>query len=195
MGLFQERVYRATELLMARWPTKWTCLQTETEELAHEILVLAWLVRVNNTAQPRAWLDMVASDLIAHRKIVMLSRFVAVRLANPKSITFSERECGAIREWINSTCLEKAPASNAAYGTGEGGLMQENTDPAADLLYSQNFALMSLHEASHAIGLDTPAGKRYGQAVDRLAEFFVRVQAQSTEQRNIDGAWMRAVGE
>ena len=73
--------------------------------------------------------------------------------------------------------------------------MQENTDPSADLLYAQNFALMSLHEASHAVGLDTPTGKRYSQAVDRLAEFFVRVQAQSTEQRNIDGAWMRAVGE
>ena len=111
VGLFQERIYTATEQLMARWPQQWTCLQTETEELAHEILVLAWLVRVNNTAQPRAWLDAVASDLIAH-----------------------QRECGAIREWINSTCIEKAPASNAAYGTGEGGLMQENTDPAADLL-------------------------------------------------------------
>jgi len=169
VGLFQERVYRATELLMERWPTKWTCLQTETEELAHEILVLAWLVRVNNTAQPRAWLDAVASDLIAH-----------------------QRDCGAIREWINTTCIEKAPASNAAYGTGEGGLMQENTDPAADLLYAQNFALMSLHEAAHAVGPSTPTGLRYSKAVDGLVDFFVRVQAQSTAQGNIDGAWMRA---
>ena len=141
VGLFQERVYRATELLMERWPLQWNCMQTETEELAHEILVLAWLVRVNNTAQPRAWLDTVASDLIAH-----------------------QRQCGAIQEWINSTCAEKAPTSNAQYGTGEGGLMQENTDPAADLLYSQNFALMSLHEAAHAVGPSTPAGRRYQDA-------------------------------
>lgn len=170
IGLFQKRVFTATRLLMDRWPTKWTCMQTETEELAHEVLVLAWLVRVNNTAQPRAWLDAVASDLIAH-----------------------QRSCGAIKEWVNTTCIETFPTSNSGYGQGEGGLMQENTDPVADLLYAQNFALMSLHEAAHAIGLSTPAGQRYSRAVDQLAEFFVRVQVHSTDQPNIDGAWLRAV--
>jgi hypothetical protein len=170
VGLFQERVYTATALLMDRWPDRWLCLQTETEELAHDVLVLAWLVRVNNTAQPRAWLDAVAGELITH-----------------------QRQCGAIREWINATCLEKPPAGNAGYGSGEGGLMQENTDPAADLLYSQNFALMSLHEAAHAVGPETPNGKRYTKAVDKLVDFFIRVQVHSTEQANIDGAWMRAV--
>ena len=57
--------------------------------------------------------------------------------------------------------------------------MQENGDPSADLLYSQNFALMSLHEAAHAVGLETPAGLRYSAAVDKLAEFFVRAQVLS----------------
>lgn len=170
IGLFHQRVYTATSLLMDRWPEKWTCMQTETEELAHEVLVLAWLVRVNDTEQPRAWLDAVASDLIAH-----------------------QRSCGAIQEWVNNTCIETFPKSNSGYGTGEGGLMQENTDPVADLLYAQNFALMSLHEAAHAVGLQTPAGRRYSQAVDQLAAFFVRVQAHSTDQPNVDGAWLRAM--
>lgn len=52
---------------------------------------------------------------------------------------------------------------------------------------------MSLHEAAHAVGPHTPAGRRYSKAVDGLADFFTRVQVHSTEQTNLDGAWMRAV--
>ena len=141
-----------------------------TEELAHEVLVLAWLVRTNRTATTLHWLDLVASDLIVH-----------------------QRSCGAIQEWVNSTCESGFPGSNAAYGSGEGGLMQENGDPSADLLYAQNFALMSLHEAVHAVGPATTTGQRYKRAVDRLAQFFVRVQVQSSAQKNIDGAWLRAL--
>ena len=67
VGLFQERVYRATELLMERWPQQWTCLQTETEELAHEILVLAWLVRVRDLLVP---VSLLVTSALSDRLIV-----------------------------------------------------------------------------------------------------------------------------
>jgi hypothetical protein len=113
--LFSERVYSATALLMAKWPDQWACTEYMSEELAHEVLVLAWLVRVNNTAETRGWLDAVATDLINHQR----------------------QQSGAIREWVNATCGLNFLTHNDAYGTGECGLIQSNTDPAADLLYTQ----------------------------------------------------------
>jgi len=170
VSLFSRRVYDATAEQMARWPN-WACTEYMSEELAHEVLVLAWLVRVNDSATARGWLDTVASTLIAHQR----------------------QDVGAIKEWVNASCGMRFPPSNDAYGRGEGGLMQSNADPAADLLYTQNFALMSLHEASHAVGLGSAAGKRYAAAVDKLADFFVRVQVQSKQQKNLDGSWVRGL--
>ena len=93
--LFSERVYSATALLMAAWPDKWTCTCYMSEQLAHEVLVLAWLVRGNNTEETRGWLDAVATTLIAH-----------------------QRQSGAIREWVNASCDESFLKNNEAYGTG-----------------------------------------------------------------------------
>jgi len=48
-----------------------------SQQLAHEVHVLAFLVRTNSSAESRGWLDSVATALIA-----------------------KQRECGAIREYV-----------------------------------------------------------------------------------------------
>jgi hypothetical protein len=170
VALFQQRVYEAVRRLMSRWPAKWLCWEYMSEELAHEVLVLSWLVRVNNTAEPRRWLAAVAGKLIDR-----------------------QHKCGAVREYVNASCALNFITTNSAYGNGEGGLMASNDDPVADLLYTQNFALMSLHEATHAVGPSTVEGQKYTTAADALAGFLVRSQVQSKAQPYLDGAWIRGI--
>ena len=88
------------------------------------------------------------------------------------------------RRWGGATGV---PGSNAAYGTGEAPLNQENEDPVSDFLYTSNFALLGLHEAAAATGNATVKAE-----ADRLANFVVRLQARSTERPELDGAFMRA---
>ena len=88
------------------------------------ILPLAWLVRVEDTPEHRAWLDRMVKELLN-----------------------DQVECGAIR-----TRIVRSPSSNEAYGTGETSLVEQNGDPVSDLLYESNFALIGLHEAAAATG-------------------------------------------
>lgn len=181
--LFQQRVYDATVEQMKLWEAspnadknEWQCVTTMSQNLAHQVFVLAFLVRVNSTAESRGWLDSVSTALIS-----------------------KQRECGSIQEFCNAAgCAAGGQescfaSSNEHYGTGEGGLIQSNDDPAADLLYTQNFALMSLHEAAMAVGLSTPAGQRYKHAADKLSAFFSRAQVQSTTHPSLDGGWLRGL--
>ena len=143
-----------------------------------ETFVLAFLVRANNTAESRGWLDSMASALIT-----------------------KQRPCGSIREFCNAAECSYGGgnstkscfcSSNAAYGTGEGGIIQTNDDPAADLLYTQNFALMALNEAAWAAGVESEAGQRYMQAADRLSGFLVRAQVSSLPSHPyLHGTWLR----
>ncbi len=75
---------------------------------------------------------------------------------------------------------------NESYGTGECPLVFESGDPATDLLYTSNFAFLGLHEAAAATGDD--ALKR---AVDRIADFMIRIQVRSDQPAVLDGAWFR----
>ena len=97
--------------------------------------------------------------------------------------------CGAIQERLGE--LDQGsyppPRSNASYGTNEASLLQENGDPACDLLYTTNYAFLALHEAAALTGDD--ALKR---AEDRLAEFLCRIQVRSAAHPYLDGAWMRS---
>jgi hypothetical protein len=82
---------------------------------------------------------------------------------------------------------DSAPQSNAAYGSGEAPLNQNNDDPVSDFLYTTNFALLGLHEAAAVLQ------NRTVQAMEnKLAAFVVRAQAKSSQQPALDGAWMRA---
>ena len=157
------RTRDAIKRTMEAYPNwKWT--NGIQQERGRMILVLAWLIRVDDTPQHRAWLKQVASDLLAHQD-----------------------ECGGIQEEVGQSGGQYAPPrSNAAYGTSEAPLIQENGDPAADMLYTTNFAFFGLNEAAVATG-----DALYSDAVDKMADFLVRIQAQSETHPDLDGAWFR----
>jgi len=132
------------------------------------LLPLAWLVRVDDRPEHRAWLKRMADDVLKYQE-----------------------PCGAIREVLGSLDPKKTnyrpPRSNAEYGTSEGPVIQQDGDPATDMLYCCNFLLLSLHEAHAATG-----DPQYGQMEDRLAEFLVRIQIASQAHPELDGGWFRA---
>jgi hypothetical protein len=149
--------------LMQAYPARWEwCLRSGTIERARLLLPLAWLVRVADTPEHRAWLRTMVDDLTALQDAT-----------------------GAIRETIGDGG-EGLP-SNAAYGTGEISLIQRNGDPIADMLYSCNFALLGLHEAAAATG-----DPRIAEAEEKLARFLCRIQVRSEAHPELDGAWYRA---
>jgi hypothetical protein len=162
---FLDRTRTAIRMTMEAYPAwKWT--NGFTQELARMLLPLAFLARVEDTDEHRAWLGRIAGDLLENMQ-----------------------PSGAIRERLGplETGDYAPPKSNAEYGTREASLIQQNGDPACDLLYTTNYAFLGLHEAAAATG--DPALK---QAEDRLADFLCRIQARSTAQPYLDGAWMRS---
>jgi len=127
---------------------------------------LAWLVRVDDTPEHRAWLDRVARDFLE-----------------------SQVPCGAVRDELGEPGkgVYAPPASNEAYGTAEASLIQNNGDPVCDLLYTLNSGFLGLHEAAAATG-----DPRLHEAADRLAAFLLRIQTRSEKRPELDGTWFRA---
>ena len=121
---------------------------------------------MDDTPEHRAWLYRIADDLLA-----------------------CQDECGAIREELGSVGHGRygAPASNEKYATAEAPLIQANGDAVADMLYTSNFAMVSLTEAAAAVG-----DARLGLAADKLAEFMVRIQVSSTAHPELHASWFRA---
>jgi hypothetical protein len=154
--------------MMLHYPSRWQPTSNGiTMQRARMLLPLAWLVRVNDTAQHRAWLSTVADGLLAR-----------------------QRPCGAIQEEVSAAGwggTTRVP-NNQDYGTFEAPLNQANTDPVSDLLYTSNFALLGLHEAAAATQNVTLRA-----AEDRLAQFLVRIQAKSDVDQHPEmaGAYMR----
>ncbi len=162
---FLTRTENAIRMTMARYP-RWTWTNGLTQEMARMLLPLAFLVRVKATPERLEWLDRLAADLLAQMQ-----------------------PSGAIHELLGPLADGRypPPSSNEAYGTNEASLIQQNGDPACDLLYTANFAFLGLHEAAAAT--QSPA---LGRAADRLAELFWRIQVRSTAHPELDGAWMRS---
>lgn len=163
--LFYERATTALRMTMAQYPDglRWT--NGLAQERARIILPLAWLVRVRDTPEHRAWLQTAVDGLLS-----------------------LQQENGAIREELGppGKGMFPQPPSNAAYGTGEAPLIQQNGDPVADMLYTTNFAFLALREAAQATG--DPAIRA---AEDKLAEFLCRIQIRSESQPSLDGGWFR----
>ncbi len=130
------------------------------------ILPLAWLVRVEDTQQHRQWLNQVCDDLLKHQVV-----------------------CGALREELGEGSKGKygSPKTNEDYGHNEAPVIHTNGDPVADMLYSSNFAFFALNEAARAT-----MDQEYIDAVDRLADFLVRIQSRSSGRADLDGCWFRA---
>jgi hypothetical protein len=161
---FFQKAESAIRLTMEAYP-KWTWTNGMTQELARMLLPLAFLVRIEPTAERRAWLERIAADLLA-----------------------AQQPSGAIHERLGPPEAGRypPPRSNETYGTTEASLIQQNGDPACDLLYTANFAFLGLHEAVY--GGET----RLKGREDRLAELFCRIQVRSTAHPYLDGAWMRS---
>jgi hypothetical protein len=158
------RTRTGIRMMMSAYPQGWRW--QDNMERARMLLCLAWLVRLEDKPEYRAWLHAVADDLLAR-----------------------QQPNGAIHEWLGSTGggHYQIPQSNEAYGTGETPLIQKNGDPASDQLYTTGFALLGLHEAFAATG-----DMKFKRAADKLAEFLCRIQIRSEKISYLDGAWFRA---
>jgi len=152
--------------MMKAYPDEWHWTNGLQQERARMILPLAWLLRVDDTPEHRKWLNQIVNDLLSFQV-----------------------ESGAIREDLGDVGYGKyaPPKSNAEYGTNEAPLIQKNGDPIADMLYTSNFAFFSLTEAAAVMG-----DYRLKEAVQKLADFMVRIQVRSEIHPELDGAWYRA---
>jgi hypothetical protein len=161
-----EKTVKAMTIMMAAYPDNWRWTNGIQQERGRMLLPLAWLIRVDDRPEYRYWLKIIADD-----------------------IERCQDESGAIREELGH--LDKGdmapPVSNAAYGTGEAPLIQENGDSVSDLLYTCNFTFLGLHEAYAATG-----DEQYKRMADKLAGFLIRIQVRSEEHPELDGGWMRA---
>jgi hypothetical protein len=122
--LFLERSVNGIGMMMKAYPN-WRLEANRVEqERCRMLLPLAWLVRVDDTPEHRAWLDTIA-------------RYV---------ISIQDRS-GAIPQIPG-----KVVASNMGYGTGECAMAHKEGDPVTDALYSINFAFLGMSEAAAATG-------------------------------------------
>lgn len=161
-----EKAKTALGITMANYPANWKWTNGIQQERARLILPLAWLVRVEDTQQHRDWLNQICDDLLKHQ--------VA---------------CGALQEELGAGNKGRygAPKTNEAYGTSEAPIIHFNGDPLADMLYTSNFAFFALNEAAQAT-----QNPKYLEAVDKLADFLIRIQSTSSGRADLDGCWFRA---
>lgn len=161
-----EKAKSAITLTMNAYPDDWKWTNGIQQERARMILPLAWLIQVEDTPLHREWLDKIVSKLLENQD-----------------------ESGAIREELGSTNsgMFGGSKSNRDYGLHEAPLIARNGDPVADMLYTCNFAFFALNEAAHATG-----NEEYKKAVNKLADFLIRIQVKSEKHKELDGAWFRA---
>ncbi|MEN6353214.1 MAG: hypothetical protein ABFD02_07150 [Bacteroidales bacterium] len=161
-----EKTRKAISTMMKAYPDNWRWTNGIQQERGRMLLPLAWLIRVDDRPEYRAWLKLIADD-----------------------IEKCQDESGAIREELGS--LDHGdyvpPKSNAAYGTNEAPLIQENGDCVSDLLYTSNFAFLGLHEAYASTG-----DEQFKRMSDKLADFLIRIQVRSKKHSELDGGWFRA---
>jgi hypothetical protein len=160
------RATTAIRMMMKAYPDNWRWTNGIQQERGRMLLPLAWLIRVDDRPQYRAWLKRLATDMQR-----------------------CQDTCGAIREELGAIGKGdyRPPQSNAEYGTREASAIQQNGDPMADMLYTCNFTFLGLHEAYAATG-----DPQYRQMADKLAEFLVRIQVRSEAHPELDGGWFRA---
>lgn len=121
---FLERAKTAIGMMMKADPNWRLEANRYEQERCRMLLPLAWLVRVENTKEHRAWLDKMAQYVIS-----------------------IQDQSGAIPQ-IPGKIVE----SNAGYGRGECAMAHKEGDPVTDALYSINFAFLGMHEAAAATG-------------------------------------------
>ena len=159
------RAKKAIQMTMEAYPNwKWT--NGIQQEYARMLLPLAWLVRVEDNELHRYWLKMVANTLLQDLD-----------------------QSGAIKEKLGIPGLGRYDKveSNAAYGLKEAPLMANYGDKVTDLLYTLNYAAFGLNEAYGAT-----QDSSYQASLNKINDFFVKIQVQSEAHKDLDGAWLRA---
>lgn len=157
---------RALRLAMEKFPDKLNWQNSLSGEVTRLLLPLSFLQRVAPTEEHAQWLRRAVDATLAH-----------------------QADCGAIRDFYGALDLGKypPPQSNEAYGTTEASLIQQNGDPATDLLYTTNWAFIGLWEASLAL-----PDRDIAESIAKLRDFLLRIQLRSDAHPNLDGAWMRS---
>jgi len=163
---FLDLTRNAIKMTMAAYPDQWRWTNGIQQERARMLLPLAWLVRVQDTAEHRGWLRSMAAEMLR-----------------------AQDACGAIREELGppGKGAYPPPKSNEDYGKTEATLLSANGDPVADMLYTSNFAFLGLHEAAAATREPV-----YIQASGKLAGLLCRIQTRSERHPELDGWWYRA---
>jgi hypothetical protein len=164
--LFFRQAEKGLRTTMEAYTDGWRWSTGLSVEKARILLPLAWLVRVNDTAEYRQWLKRAVDGVLA-----------------------LQQSCGGIREELGlpGKGMFPPPESNEAYGDNEAALVQKNGDPISDQLYTTNFAFLGLHEAAAASG-----DLRCRAAADKLAQYLCRIQVRSEAHPMLDGGWFRA---
>ena len=157
---------KAISIVMERLPDKLRWQNSMTGEISRMLLPLSFLVRVHPTEQNRKWLKQAVDAMLEYQV-----------------------PCGAIRDAFGDLSLGKypPPKSNENYGTTEASLIQQNGDPATDLLYTTNWAFIGLWEASLVM-----EEKYVREAYEKMRDFMIRIQVRSKKYPELDGTWMRS---
>lgn len=160
-----EKAKASIATMMDNYPHNWRCVQGIQIERARMILPLAWLVRIEDTEEHRAWLDRIISDILAYQV-----------------------SSGGIRESfeVNVHVDLGKTVSNDQYGVYEAPLIFNEGDPVTCSLYTSNFAIFGLNEAYHATH-----NPEYREARDKLVDYLIRIQVKSDRHKDISGAWFR----
>lgn len=119
-----ERTKAGIELMMSAYPDWAVEANRFEQEPCRMLLPLAWLVKVDDTPQHRAWLDKMAQYVIN-----------------------IQDKSGAIPQ-IPHTIV----TTNDGYGAAECAMAHEPGDPVTDALYSINFAFLGMNEAAEITG-------------------------------------------
>jgi len=161
-----ERSKRAISIVMERFPDRLNWQNSLTGEIARMILPLAFLQKVDPCEKHKQWLYLAVDQMLSYQE-----------------------PCGAIRDAFGDLSLGKypPPQSNENYGTKEASLIQQNGDPATDLLYTTNWAFIGLWEAWLVL-----KDNRIKEAYEKLRDFLLRIQVRSEKHPMLDGAWLRS---
>lgn len=161
----KDRAINAIKITMNNFPVwKWT--NGIQQEYARMLLPLAWLVRIEDNELHRYWLRMVANTLLQDLD-----------------------ESGAIKEKLGIAGLGRYDKvrSNAEYGLKEAPLISDYGDQVTDLLYTLNYTSFGLNEAFAAT-----QDSLYAKTLNKINEFFVKIQVKSEKHSDLNGTWFRA---
>ena len=155
----------AIKITMNDFPDKLIWTNSLTAEISRMILPLSILYKITKKQEHRKWLEEAVCGILEY-----------------------QQECGAIRDGFKDISKGRypPPKTNEDYGTNEASLIQNDSDPATDLLYTTNWAFLGLHEASLVLN-----DKKVNKACELLASFLTKIQVKTNKQPYLNGVWMR----